>query len=162
MWREWQAFALKYSAKAFLTEIFFQGVPNKVEKLQKFQGVGGGYDKHPVKWKFQWGEGLKQKCPPWGRRGGKYGCFLELHNISFIDTVDQPLKAPTFASDTTADDERDVNKLTTKFWMKRQLTCELYKCACLIDFRNLISVTIGKLIILFYSPWRPWGYHCNN
>ena len=35
--------------------------------------------------------------------------------ISFIDTVDQPLKAPTFASDTTADDERDVNKLTTKF-----------------------------------------------
>ena len=28
--------------------------------------------------------------------------------------------------------------------MKCQLTCELYKCACLIDFRNLISVTIGK------------------
>ena len=111
----WQAFALKYSAKAFLTEIFFQGVPNKVEKLQKFQGGGGGYDKHPVKWKFQWGEGLKQKCPPWGRRGGRYGCFLELHNISFIDTVDQPLKAPTIASDTTAEDERDVNKLTTKF-----------------------------------------------
>ena len=41
---------------------------------------------------------------------------MELHNISFIDTVDQqPLKAPTIASDTTADDERDVNKLTTKF-----------------------------------------------
>lgn len=41
---------------------------------------------------------------------------MELHiNISFIDTVDQPLKkAPTIASDTTADDERDV-KLTTKF-----------------------------------------------
>ena len=95
--------------------IFFQGVPKKVEKLQKFQGVGGGYDKHPVKWKFQQGEGLKQKCPPWGRRAGRYGCFLELHNISFIDTVDQPLKAPTIASDTTADDERDVNKLTTKF-----------------------------------------------
>ena len=96
-------------------EIFFQGGPNKVEKLQKFQGVGGGYDKHPA-WKFQRGEGLKQKCPPWGRRGGRYGCFLELHNISFIDiTVDQPLKAPTIASDTTADDERDVNKLTTKF-----------------------------------------------
>ena len=89
-------------------KIFFQGGPNKVEKLQKFQGVGGGYDKHP--------EGLKQKCPPWGRRGGRYGCFLELHNISFIDiTVDQPLKAPTIASATTADDERDVNKLTTKF-----------------------------------------------
>ena len=32
-----------------------------------------------------------------------------------IDTVDQPLKAPTIASDTTADDERDVHKLTTKF-----------------------------------------------
>ena len=40
---------------------------------------------------------------------------MELHNISFIDTVDQPLKAPTIASDTTADDERDVNKLRTKF-----------------------------------------------
>ena len=41
---------------------------------------------------------------------------MELHNISFIDTVDQPLKkTPTIASDTTADDERDVNKLTTKF-----------------------------------------------
>ena len=40
---------------------------------------------------------------------------MELHNISFIDTVDQSLKAPTFASDTTADDERDVNRLTTKF-----------------------------------------------
>ena len=48
-------------------------------------------------------------------RGEVYGCFLELHNISFIDTEDQPLKAPTIASDTTADDERDVHKLTTKF-----------------------------------------------
>ena len=28
--------------------------------------------------------------------------------------------------------------------MKCQLTCELYKCACLIDFRDLIPVTIGK------------------
>ena len=50
-----------------------------------------------------------------GEERGAYGCFLELHNISFIDTVDQPLKALTIASDTTADDERDVNKLTTKF-----------------------------------------------
>ena len=50
-----------------------------------------------------------------GEERRAYGCFLELHNISFIDTVDQPLKAPTIASDTTADDERDVNKLTTKF-----------------------------------------------
>ena len=28
--------------------------------------MGGGYDKHPLKWKFQGAEGLKQNCPLWG------------------------------------------------------------------------------------------------
>ena len=51
-----------------------------------------------------------------GEERGEVWMFLgTTQYISFIDTVDQPLKAPTIASDTTADDERDVNKLTTKF-----------------------------------------------
>ena len=117
------------------------------------------------------GEGLKQKCPPWGKRGGRYGCFLELHNISFIYTVDQPLKAPTIASDTTADDGRDVNKLTTKFgssltsegknlkfltflWRKCQLTWELYKCACLIVFRNFLLPLVNRSFLLIMMTMR--------
>ena len=38
----------------------FQRAPNQVEKLRKFQGVGG-YDKHPLE---------SNKCPPWERGGG--------------------------------------------------------------------------------------------
>ena len=33
----------------FLNKYYFQRVPNQVEKLRKFQGVG--YDKHPLEWK---------------------------------------------------------------------------------------------------------------
>ena len=61
----------------------FQGVPNQVEKLRQFQGVGGvggGSDKHLLEWKFQGGGVLKKKCPPWG--GNEY--FLELHNVQQV------------------------------------------------------------------------------
>ena len=62
----------------FLNKYYFQRVPNQVEKLRKFQGVGGGgYDKHPLEWKFQRGGGSKAKCPSFG--GGGYGYFLKLH-----------------------------------------------------------------------------------
>ena len=36
-------FASKYTATAFLTEMFFPGVLNQVGKLRKFQGGGGEY-----------------------------------------------------------------------------------------------------------------------
>ena len=48
----------------FFTQRYsFQRVPNQVEKLQKFQGVGGGggYNKHPMEWKFQGCGGPKAK-----------------------------------------------------------------------------------------------------
>ena len=49
----------------------FQRAPNQVEKLRKFQGVGG-YDKHPLE---------SNKCPPW-ERGGCVEHFLELHTAN--------------------------------------------------------------------------------
>ena len=59
----------------FFTQIYsFQRVPNQVEKLRKLQGVGvGGYNKHPMEWKFQRCGGSKAKVP-----GGGYGHVLEL------------------------------------------------------------------------------------
>ena len=48
-----QHFEQKYS---------FQRVPNQIEKLRKFQGVGeggGGVGTQPLEWKFQGGGGLK-------------------------------------------------------------------------------------------------------
>ena len=36
-------FTSKYTATAFLTEMFFPGVLNQVGKLRKFQGGGEGY-----------------------------------------------------------------------------------------------------------------------
>ena len=36
-------FTSKYTATAFLTEMFFPGVLNQVGKLRKFQGGGGEY-----------------------------------------------------------------------------------------------------------------------
>ena len=53
----------------------FQRVPNKVEKLRKFWGVGG-YDQHH----FRGGGDPKQKCPPCGGEGA-YGYFVELHIV---------------------------------------------------------------------------------
>ena len=44
---------------------------------------GWGYDKHPLEWKFQEGEGSKTEVPSVGGRGGGVGgivYFLELHN----------------------------------------------------------------------------------
>ena len=56
----------------FLNKYYFQRVPNQVEKLRKFQGLGGegGYDKHPLEWKLQRGGGSKAKCPSFGGGGG--------------------------------------------------------------------------------------------
>ena len=62
----------------FLNKYYFQRVTNQVEKLRKFQGVGGGgYDKHPLEWKFQRVGVLKQNARPLGVGG--YGYFLKLH-----------------------------------------------------------------------------------
>ena len=86
---------------------------------------------------------------------------MELHNISFIYTVDQPLKAPTIASDTTAADGRDVNKLTTKFgssltsegikkleifnFSLKEMSINLRTLQmCLFDSFQKLSVTIGR------------------
>ena len=57
----------------FFTQIYsFQRVPNQVEKLRKLQGVGvGGYNKHPMEWKFQRCGGSKAKVPG----GGVWTCF---------------------------------------------------------------------------------------
>ena len=41
--------------------------------------VVGGYDKHPLEWKFQWGGGSKTKVPSLGR----CGYFLELHIVNY-------------------------------------------------------------------------------
>ena len=60
----------------FLNKYYFQRVPNQVEKLRKFQGAGGGgYDKHPLEWKFLRGGGSKAKCPSFG--GGGVWIFSE-------------------------------------------------------------------------------------
>ena len=59
----------------FLNKYYFQRVPNQVEKLRKFQGVG--YDKHPLEWKFQRGGGSKTNARPLGVGG--YGYFFKLH-----------------------------------------------------------------------------------
>ena len=60
----------------FCRKYSINGVPNRVGKLRKLQGVGGGgYDKHPLEWKFQGDGGSKTKVPS----EGGYGYFLELH-----------------------------------------------------------------------------------
>ena len=55
----------------FFRKHSFQGVPNRVGKLRKFQG---GMTSTPLNWNSRGMGGLKQKCPPRG-----YGYFLELH-----------------------------------------------------------------------------------
>ena len=49
----------------FLREIFFPEGTQPSYKLWKFQGLGG-YDKHPLEWKFQGGGRSKIKVPSVG------------------------------------------------------------------------------------------------
>jgi len=58
-------FTSKYTAMAFLTEMFFPGVLNQVGKLQKFHGGGG----------------FKTKVPSM-EGGGGMDIFSELHLIT--------------------------------------------------------------------------------
>ena len=39
--------------------------------------MGGGYDKHPLEWKFQGAGGLKQNCPLLGGGGGGGNIFWD-------------------------------------------------------------------------------------
>ena len=63
----------------FLNKYHFQRVPNQVEKLRKFQGVGGGGGMISTPWNGNSsGVGvLKQNARPLGVEG--YGYFLKLH-----------------------------------------------------------------------------------
>ena len=76
-------FRIKYFAKAFLTEISFQGVSNQVGKFRKFQGLGEGECQTPPGGA---GGDPKTKVPSVGVGGGmdifgtthyKFGSFKQ-------------------------------------------------------------------------------------
>ena len=50
-------------------------MPAQVEKLRKFQGAGGGSEKHALEWKFQGSGGSKAKVPSVGGGGGGMDIF---------------------------------------------------------------------------------------
>ena len=60
-------FRIKYSATTFIVHKYsFQRVPNRVDKLWKFQGMGGeGVWQATPGMEIPGVGGLKQKCPPW-------------------------------------------------------------------------------------------------
>ena len=66
----------------FVHKCSFQRVPNQVEKLRKFKGVGGGMMSTP-RMEIVGGGGSKAKVSSVGGGGG-YGYFLEPHNIIFV------------------------------------------------------------------------------
>ena len=70
-------FRIKVSCKGIFTgNILSMGFPTELENYGNYRGWGGGgYDKHPLEWKFQGDGGSKTKVPS----EGGYGYFLELH-----------------------------------------------------------------------------------
>ena len=69
-------FRKEVKCNRILKEIFFYRGGGLVEWENHGNSRGWGYDKHPLEWKFQEGEGSKTEVPSVGGRGGGGGSIF--------------------------------------------------------------------------------------